>query len=240
MAEAFIGEIRLFAFSFAPQDWLLCQGQLLSVSQNAALFSLLGTTYGGDGQSNFKLPDLRGRFPTQWGQGPLGNTLYGGVGGTTGATVNTTASFTLTNANQLPAHTHTATFTGTGSAPSTSVPPTITIKVSNDTAAAAGGAGAMPINGGYIGKAASTAGQQPAIYTAGATKGTTTLNAATATATGGSYGGGGITGGTVAVDPTGSSQPISIPLSFGVPAAMPPFLAMNYAICVVGIYPSRP
>jgi len=67
MAEAFIGEIRLFAFSFAPQDWLLCQGQLLSVSQNTALFSLLGTTYGGDGISNFKLPDLCGCFVMQWG-----------------------------------------------------------------------------------------------------------------------------------------------------------------------------
>ncbi|HEX2630126.1 MAG TPA: tail fiber protein [Chitinophagaceae bacterium] len=66
----FLGEIKLFAGSFAPQGWALCQGQLLSISQNASLFSLLGTNYGGNGQSNFALPDLRGATPVGSGVSP--------------------------------------------------------------------------------------------------------------------------------------------------------------------------
>lgn len=68
--DPILGEIRLFGFTFAPQGWMLCEGQLLSISQNTALFSLLGTTYGGDGRTNFALPDLRGRAPIAFGQGP--------------------------------------------------------------------------------------------------------------------------------------------------------------------------
>ncbi len=67
---AYIGEIRLFGFTFAPVDWAFCDGTLLSVSQHTALFSLIGTTYGGDGRSTFALPDLRGRVPLHKGQGP--------------------------------------------------------------------------------------------------------------------------------------------------------------------------
>jgi microcystin-dependent protein len=63
MAEPFLSEIRIFSFSYAPQGWALCNGQLLPINQNQALFSLLGTTYGGDGRVNFALPDLRGRVP---------------------------------------------------------------------------------------------------------------------------------------------------------------------------------
>lgn len=70
MSEAFIGEIRLFAGNFAPQNWHLCDGSLLSISSNEALFSLIGTTYGGDGRTTFALPDLRGRVPIGQGQGP--------------------------------------------------------------------------------------------------------------------------------------------------------------------------
>ncbi len=69
-AEPFIGEIMLFAGNFAPRGWALCDGQLVSISQNTALFSLLGTTYGGNGQTTFALPDLRGRAPIHSGQGP--------------------------------------------------------------------------------------------------------------------------------------------------------------------------
>jgi microcystin-dependent protein len=69
-AEPFIGEIMLFAGNFAPRGWALCNGQLLPISQNTALFSILGTTYGGDGQTTFALPDLRGRAPIHSGQGP--------------------------------------------------------------------------------------------------------------------------------------------------------------------------
>lgn len=70
MADPFVAEIRIFPFNFAPKGWAWCDGQLLPLSQNTALFSLLGTTYGGNGKSNFALPDLQGRVPMQPGQGP--------------------------------------------------------------------------------------------------------------------------------------------------------------------------
>ena len=70
MADPFVAEIRIFGFNFAPTGWSLCDGQLLPISQNTALFSLLGTTYGGDGKSTFALPDLQGRSPMHPGQGP--------------------------------------------------------------------------------------------------------------------------------------------------------------------------
>jgi microcystin-dependent protein len=94
--DQFIGEIRLFAGNFAPQGWAFCQGQLLAIAQNAALFSLLGTTYGGDGQTTFALPDLRGRVPIGQSQGPgLSNRNLGAAGGTEKVA-----------ANQLPIHSH--------------------------------------------------------------------------------------------------------------------------------------
>jgi microcystin-dependent protein len=83
MPDPFLGEIRVFAFDFAPSGWAMCDGQLLPISQNTALFGILGTTYGGDGQNNFALPNLQGRFPIHVGQGP-GQASYapGQEGGT--------------------------------------------------------------------------------------------------------------------------------------------------------------
>ncbi|MBI5074542.1 MAG: phage tail protein [Nitrospirae bacterium] len=83
MADPFVAEIRIFPFNFAPKGWAWCDGQLMPLSQNTALFSLLGTTYGGDGKSNFALPDLQGRAPMHPGQGP-GLSLHdlGETGGT--------------------------------------------------------------------------------------------------------------------------------------------------------------
>src|ERR1700675_2469155 len=72
MAEPFLSEIRIFSFNFAPKGWALCNGQLLPINQNQALFSLLGTTYGGNGQTNFALPDLRGSAPIHFGKHVLG------------------------------------------------------------------------------------------------------------------------------------------------------------------------
>src|SRR6187397_3400967 len=69
MAEPFLSEIRIFSFNFAPKGWALCNGQLLPINQNQALFSLLGTTYGGNGQTTFALPDFRGRVPIHMGNG---------------------------------------------------------------------------------------------------------------------------------------------------------------------------
>ena len=98
VSEPFVGEIRMFGFNFPPQGWAFCDGQLLSISQNAALFSLLGTTYGGDGVSNFALPDLRSRVPVSQGQGEgLSSYAEGQAGGTETVTL---------AAAQMPAHTH--------------------------------------------------------------------------------------------------------------------------------------
>jgi len=74
MADPFIGQLKLFAGNFAPVGWVLCNGQLLSISENDSLFSLIGTTFGGDGQSTFAVPDLRGRVPVGPGTDPNGNT----------------------------------------------------------------------------------------------------------------------------------------------------------------------
>src|SRR2546421_4935952 len=70
MADPFVAEIRIFAFNFAPKGWAFCDGQLMPLSQNTALFSLVGTMYGGDGKSNFALPNMQGNAPMFWGQGP--------------------------------------------------------------------------------------------------------------------------------------------------------------------------
>lgn len=98
--DPFVAEIRVFPFNFAPKGWAFCDGQLLPISQNTALFSLLGTTYGGDGKSNFALPDLQGRAPMHPGQGP-GLSLHdlGETGGS--ETVSLLES-------EIPAHSHAA------------------------------------------------------------------------------------------------------------------------------------
>ena len=95
----YIGEIRLFAGNFAPNGWMFCAGQSLAISENDALFVLLGTDYGGDGESTFRLPDLRGRLPVHYGQGP-GLSSYARVGLEGG-----TETETLTT-QQIPVHTH--------------------------------------------------------------------------------------------------------------------------------------
>jgi microcystin-dependent protein len=98
MSDQFVGEIRMFAGNFAPTGWALCNGQLLPISQNTALFSLLGTYYGGDGKTTFALPDLQGRAPIQQGQGP-GLTFHD-VGESGGQ-----ASVALTSV-EMPSHSH--------------------------------------------------------------------------------------------------------------------------------------
>jgi microcystin-dependent protein len=101
MSDFFLGEIRIFAGTFAPAGWAICDGQLLSISQNTALFSLLGTYYGGDGRSTFALPNLQGMAPMGQFQGAgLSDRVIGEVGGE--------ASVTLLS-NQVPVHTHTYT-----------------------------------------------------------------------------------------------------------------------------------
>lgn len=99
MSEPFIGEIRMFGGNFPPQGWALCNGGLLSIASNQALFSILGTTYGGNGQTTFGLPDLQGRVPINWGQGAgLSPHLIGEMDGV--------ENVSLIPA-QMPAHSHT-------------------------------------------------------------------------------------------------------------------------------------
>lgn len=101
--EGYLAEIRMFAGNFAPRGWMFCQGQLLSIAEWTAVFALVGTTYGGDGQVTFGLPDLRGRLPVGTGQGPgLPAVDLGEMGGTPATTLLTT---------QLPTHTHALTAT---------------------------------------------------------------------------------------------------------------------------------
>ncbi|WP_116999477.1 phage tail protein [Desertimonas flava] len=168
--DPILGSIMLFGFDWAPKGWMRCDGTIISIAQNQALFSLLGTTYGGDGVTNFALPDLRGRAPIH-DSGPTSSGYeIGQQGGS--------ASVTLTASN-LPAHTHTV-------AP-----------VASATASSK-----------------SPSGNAPAFTDAGASYGTpdgTVMAAATSSS-------------------TGNSTPV---------ATMPPYLAMNYCICIAGIYPSR-
>src|SRR5258707_8030260 len=93
MAEPFLSEIRIFSFGFAPKGWALCNGQLLPINQNQALFSLLGTTYGGDGRVNFALPNLQGRVPIHMGNGFVLGQLFD------------EANHTITS-SETPTHTH--------------------------------------------------------------------------------------------------------------------------------------
>ena len=108
MSEPYIGEIRMFGGSFAPKGWALCNGQLIAISANEALFAILGTAFGGDGRTDFALPDLRGRIPINAGgtgtSGPgLPTVRWGEKGGAIDVTL---------NANQIAAHTHPATLNG--------------------------------------------------------------------------------------------------------------------------------
>lgn len=116
MAQPYVGELRMFAGNFAPAGWMLCEGQILPISENETLFQLIGTTYGGDGESTFALPDLRGRLPIHQGNG----FLMAETGGAETVTLTT---------QQIPAHSHPllgSSNTATGTAPANNVLATTT------------------------------------------------------------------------------------------------------------------
>jgi len=219
----FLASIILFGGSFAPRGWTYCQGQVMPITQNTALFALLGNTYGGDGRSTFGIPDLRGRVPLGTGRGN-GLTEF-----QLGRQVGKDNLVLITQ--NMPTHNHLATFTGTGGGVATTdVQVAVNVPVSTQL-----GDSAAPTANCYLAEtvAGSSSKDVPEkIYrssTAGIGANPVNLGGVTATATvtGGSSG---ITGGTVTVENTGGDTPISL---------IQPSLAMNYILCVDGVFPSR-
>ncbi|VAX10040.1 Microcystin dependent protein [hydrothermal vent metagenome] len=193
MSEPFIGQISMFGFNFAPRGWSFCSGQILSISQNTALFSLLGTTYGGDGRSTFALPDFRGRFPMSYGAGP-GLPSYP-IGMRSGRYAH---QITLP---ELPSHTHGA-----------------SVEVTSATLAASteGGSIAKAEANAYI-ASQSSLGADKNFIPNGSEGTTANLSGITVSST-------------ATIQNTGGSQAMNI---------TNPFLAINFSIALMGIYPSR-
>jgi microcystin-dependent protein len=145
MAQPYVGEIRMFAGNFAPVGWLFCAGQLLPIAENEVLFQLIGTTYGGDGETTFALPDLRSRVPIHQGTGPSGNTrIMGELGGVESVTLTT---------QQIPAHSHplrVSTAVANNSNPAGSVPgesPSVTLYLEESPSVAMNASAITPTGG---------------------------------------------------------------------------------------------
>lgn len=213
MADYYVGQIMHVGFSYAPSGWLLCNGQVASISQYQALFALLGTTFGGNGSTTFGIPDARGRSLVGVGQSTAGsNYTWGQVAGVEQVTL---------NSNQMPVHNHQASFspvggplTCTSSLQAVSVP---LAQRATETAA--------PAAGSLLGTAALTSGTgTPVIYAPAGTGTAVNLGGLSVSVSGG------ITGGSVAVGLTGGSSPVQ---------TMSPYLAVYTAICVYGVFPSR-
>lgn len=187
-----MGEIRLFGFSYAPRGWMLCQGQTLAISSNSALFSLLGTTYGGNGSTTFNLPDLRGRLAVGQGNGPgINGVQIGQVAGSNNVTLLQTS---------MPMHVH-------------AVATTVNIAIPALTTV---GTATAPSNTAVLAQPTdSEVGAVVKLYADGPAD--TTLLPFTAP----------VSGNTAVA---GGSQPFDV---------SNPYLGLNYAICVEGIYPSR-
>jgi microcystin-dependent protein len=170
--DEFIGTVKLFAFNFAPRNWALCNGQVLQIAQNTALFSMLGTMYGGNGTTTFALPDLRSRLVVGAGQGTgLSSYAIGQTGGVEGVTLQTA---------NMPSHNHAISVLASSTAKTNSTPA-----------------------GNILGGAQ--------IYTNAAIDSTLDPGAA-------------------------KSANVGSGTQFG---TLPPFLAMNYCICLIGLFPSR-
>ncbi len=211
MSEPFLGQIMQVGFTFAPTGWATCAGQTMSISQNSALFALLGTNYGGNGVQTFQLPDLQGRVLVGSGASQTGAGTY--VPGELGGTQNVT----LTQ-QQLPMHNHVATFTGTGGGSST--PLQVTVNALQGPATVG-----QPASGSFLAETGTGPTAVKIYAPAGANGNQVPLSGVTATG-----GGGGITGGTVAVAMAGQSLPFSI---------LQPYLSILNCIALQGIYPTR-
>lgn len=210
--EEYIGTIQLFGFDFAPRGWALCNGQLLPISQYTALFSLLGTKYGGDGITNFALPDLRGRAPIHYGQGPgLSNYIIGQKAGTENVTI---------TSSQMPAHNHGL---SAGNLPVTgNITVTASLQASDQL-----GDSSVPVAGNVLSKTNDVGGSGADVQIYSGNTPNVTLGGLSVSATpnGMVVNTAGVTTGI-----TGGSQPLPI---------LNPFLVMNFCICIEGIFPSR-
>ncbi len=219
MEDELMGTIKLFAGNFAPRGYFTCEGQLLSIANYSALYSLLGTTYGGDGISNFKLPDLRGAFPTQCtniagGTPPGGTYRHGQTGGLQAAVI---------TAANMPPHTHTI-LKGPGTNITGNIAVTTTLQASTGD-----GANSTPsATNNVLGKTVDANGNlAPNLYTNAAPN--QNLAGIKSTATNNlNFDPSGLQ-----LTPWGSSAPLPLP-------TLPPFVAMQYIICYQGIFPSRP
>ncbi len=216
--DAFIGMISAVGFNFAPRGWAFCNGQLLQISQYTAVFSLLGTTYGGDGVTTFGLPDLRGRVPVgSQAQGPgLANVQQGEKAGSNSVTVtaNGSAAVTLSPAN-LPAHTH-----GTSSLTAAT-----TVNVSTGT-----GGSVTPAAGSVLTGTAMGTGAAAAIYLPAATTPTAPVALGGVSTT--------LSGNTASAG-TGTTLNSPVTTTSGTVSVMQPYLGVNFIICLEGIFPSR-
>ncbi|WP_242447047.1 phage tail protein [Nitrosomonas supralitoralis] len=210
--EPFVGEISYVAFNFAPQGWFPCDGQTLSINQYAVLYSLLGTTYGGNGTTTFALPDMRGRVPVHQGQHPGGSTFI--LGRSSG-----TETMTLT-VNNMPVHSHSATAT---SASTSAVAPgstaTSTLKAVNSDADIKTAAGNSLANAKGLNTAYSASAPNVNMHSASIETTLNGLNIVTTTST------------NVDIGTAGGSQSFSV---------MQPYTVVNCIIAGDGIYPSRP
>ncbi len=215
--EAFMGTIMPVAFNFAPRGWMLCQGQLLSISEYSALYALLGTNYGGNGTTTFALPDLRGR--TMIGTGPVPGGPNVTPGETLGAFNNVVAGNVVLDASHLPAHTH----------PVALAPTSLT--ATSTLHATSGGPGTnAPAAGAMLGATGVGPGGA-AIYYSGSEGSPVSLNANSVTTT---------LGGTVSGDTQANPGPATANLPFSLNVStLQPSLGINYVICVLGIFPSR-
>lgn len=210
--EPFVGEINYVAFNFAPQGWFQCDGQMLPINQYQALYSLIGTTYGGDGVTNFKLPDMRGKIPVHQGQRPGGSVFT--LGQTSGAE---NATLTI---NNMPTHNHPAIATSIStSAVAPGASATSTLKAVNSDADQKNAVGNSLANAKGLNSAYSTAAPNVSMNAASIETTLNGLGIATTTNT------------NVEVGIAGNSQPFSI---------MQPYTVVNCIIAWQGVYPSRP
>jgi microcystin-dependent protein len=222
--EAFIGTIMPVGFNFAPRGWALCNGAVLSIAQNSALFALIGTTYGGNGTTTFALPDLRGRTLVGMGQGPgLNNVAQGQLWGVENVTapINGAAMVNI-DAAHLPKHTHPVSIAGD------QLTATSTLSATTTTGSA------VPVEGMALGSGGNGGPGSANIYVGGGVVPNVPLNASSvSTKLGGQID-------TTTGENTGGGGAFPAPLSGSAQVGVTqPSLGINYIICVEGLFPSR-